>query len=261
MADTDKDRPERFNVLGVGVSAIDQRAAVARILRALEQGEKGYVSVTGVHGVSEAQADPSFKRVLNRSLLVTPDGMPLVWLGRVHHHAGVDRVYGPDLMLALCEATRDGRHSHFFYGGQEGVAEELARRLQARFQGLRVVGHHCPPFRPLTAAEDAALIEKVARARPSILWVGLSTPKQERFMHAYLPRLETGVMLGVGAAFDFHTGRVRQAPRFVQRSGMEWLFRLAQDPKRLWRRYLKNNPSFVVRTALQLSGLRRYPLE
>jgi len=170
-------------------------------------------------------------------------------------------VYGPDLMLEMFEATRDGKLTHFFYGGAPGVAEELQTKLEARFPGVRVVGTYCPPFRVLNADEEAALFTGGAAAKRDIIWVGLSTPKQERFMAGYLSKLDATLMAGVGAAFDFHSGRVRQAPRWVQRSGFEWLYRLFTQPRRLARRYTVNNPRFLFRLALQLSGLRKYPLD
>ncbi len=251
----------RANVLGVGVDAIDLPAAVDRLMGAAEARARGYVCVTGVHGVMEAQRDPELRGILNRSLLTTPDGMPMVWVGRAQGYRWMSRVYGPDLMLALCERTARTGHTHFLYGGAPGVAERLRRRLEERFPGLRVVGTYTPPFRPLTTEEEAALAERVAAAPPDFFWVGLSTPKQERFMARCCGRLDARVMLGVGAAFDIHSGRVRQAPRWMQRSGLEWFFRLCQEPRRLYRRYLVNNPGFVYLLALQAAGLLERPLE
>jgi N-acetylglucosaminyldiphosphoundecaprenol N-acetyl-beta-D-mannosaminyltransferase len=198
---------------------------------------------------------------LNHSFLNTPDGMPTVWLGRLQGFKGMRRVYGPDLMLRVCELSASRGYSHFFYGGQAGVAQELRARLEQRFRGLRVVGVFEPPFRPLNAAEEQALIRQVAAARPDVLWVGLSTPKQERFMAQYWQKLDATLLFGVGAAFDFHAGKVQQAPRWMQQCGLEWLFRLGCEPRRLWKRYLKNNPLFLLRAASQLSGLKRYSLE
>jgi N-acetylglucosaminyldiphosphoundecaprenol N-acetyl-beta-D-mannosaminyltransferase len=257
----EKSQTERANVLGVGVSAINEPMAVELIGAALRQRRKGYVCVTGVHGVMEAQDDPQFRQILNRAFLNTPDGMPTVWVGKLEGHRHMDRVYGPDLMLAVCEWTRASSFTHFFYGGAEGVAEELRRRLEAKFPGLKVIGTCTPPFRPLTAAEENELAERVNTLKPDIFWVGLSTPKQEQFMAKYLPRLDTTLMFGVGAAFDFHAGRVRQAPRWVQRSGLEWFFRLCCEPRRLWKRYLRNNPLFLVKIFCQLTGLTKYKLE
>lgn len=250
----------RANVLGVGVDAIDLGGAVERLLGAVEAGEVGYVCVTGVHGVMEAQRDPELLGILNSSLLTTPDGMPMVWVGRAQGHRRMERVYGPDLMLALCERTARTGHTHFLYGGGPGVVEELGRRLEDRFPGLRIVGRYTPPFGPLTEAEERKLEARVEAANPDFFWVGLSTPKQERFMARYSGRLRTRVMLGVGAAFDMHSGRVKQAPRWMQRSGLEWFYRLCQEPRRLYKRYLTNNPRFVYRIALQMLGISEYDL-
>ena len=249
--------PPRYNVLGVGVSALTLASACEHVVAARGRKHLGYICVTTVHGVSEARANEDFRAILNRSYLTTPDGMPLVWLGP----KGVERVYGPDLLLAACDAGRAAGLRHYFYGGAPGVAEELRRRLTARFPGLEVVGTFTPPFRPLTAEEFGALQADVARAQPDVIWVGVGTPKQERFMAAHAGVLETGLLIGVGAAFDFHSGRVRQAPRWMQRSGLEWLSRLAMEPRRLGPRYLVTNPLFVLRLLAQKLGLKRYPLE
>ena len=254
-------RPPRFNVLGVGVHALTLEAARDRVLAARGQLRLGYVCLGTAYGIVDAQADPTLRTIYNRSYLTTPDGMPLVWLGRWHGHRPITRVYGPDLMLAVCDAGRAVGLTHYFYGGVPGVAEELRARLAARFPGLRVVGTGTPPFQPLTAGEAAALQAEVARTRPDVLWVGLSTPKQEHFMAAHVATLNAGLLVGVGAAFDFHIGRVRQAPRWIQHSGCEWLFRLVQEPRRLGPRYLKANPRFALGVFTQLCGLRRYPLE
>ncbi len=250
-----------FNVLGVAMSAMDLRAAVAAILRAARERRKGYICVTGVHGVIEAQSDAAFRRILNRAFLNTTDGMPLVWLGRHFVGPEVERVYGPDLMLEVFKATQRAEFRHFFYGGAPGVAEDLKAKLEARFPGVQIVGTHTPPFRLLNSGEENTLAEQVRAAKPDLMWIGLSTPKQERFMAAYLPRLDVTLMTGVGAAFDFHSGRVQQAPRWMQRSGLEWFHRLCSEPRRLGRRYLVNNPLFLWRIAQQLLGTRHYPLE
>lgn len=252
---------ERFNVLGVALHAMNLPIATEAVLDALREKRKGYVCVTGVHGVTEAQDDPAFRGILNAAFLNTTDGMPLVWLGRRAHGSWVDRVYGPDLMLEVFRATQPTAFRHFFYGGAPGVAEELKARLEERFPGVSICGTYCPPFRPLNATEEADLQRIVREARPDIIWVGLSTPKQERFMSEYLAKLDTTLMFGVGAAFDFHAGRTPQAPRWMQRSGLEWFYRLCSEPRRLGRRYLVNNPLFIWRISGQLLGLRKYPLE
>ena len=252
---------DRVNVLGVGVSSLNLPLAVAAMGRAIEHRSKGYICVTGVHGVSEAQENPALRAILNRAFLNTPDGMPMVWLGRLAGHRTMDRVYGPDLFLQACRVSRQTGWRHFFYGGAPGVAEHLAETLRRQFPWLAVVGHYTPPFRPLNEQEKEDLQAQVAAARPDIVWVGLSTPKQEIFMADASDWLDTTLLVGVGAAFDLLSGRVRQAPRWIQRGGLEWLFRLCHEPRRLWRRYCKNNPLFVARLFLQKTGLRRYSLE
>lgn len=252
---------ERVNVLGVGLSVINQDRARAILFDAARRGRRGYVTVTGVHGVSESQGDEALRAIHNRALLCTPDGMPMVWMGRLRGHRQMSRVYGPDLMLNLCEHSSAEGFTHFFYGGNPGVADDLKKTLENRFPGVNIVGTYCPPFRALNASERADLQGLVAELRPTFFWVGLSTPKQERFMAEYLPLLPGAtVMLGVGAAFDLLTGRIRQAPRWMQRSGLEWFYRLTREPRRLARRYLVNNPLFVGRAAMQLTGARKYPL-
>jgi len=248
------------NVLGVGVSALNLDSAVAAVSQALEAGLRGYICVTGVHGVSEAQQDPAFRAILNHSLLTTPDGMPMVWMGRAQGFRSMGRVYGPDLMLRICALSPERKLTHFLCGGAPGVATDLKRKLEERFPGLQIVGTFTPPFRPLTEAEENELRRQVAQVKPDIFWVGLSTPKQEKFMADHWQKLEARLFFGVGAAFDFHTGRMPQAPRWMQRCGLEWLFRLKCEPRRLWKRYGKNNPLFVLRALAQLMGLRKYPL-
>jgi N-acetylglucosaminyldiphosphoundecaprenol N-acetyl-beta-D-mannosaminyltransferase len=252
--------PERVNILGVGISAIDMSSAVERCTWLLDARGKGYVCVTGVHGIMEAQRDPGFRDILNRSFLCTPDGMPTVWMGWMRGHSAMRRVYGPDFMLELCRSLVAGGRRHFLYGGAPGTVQRLRHRLERLVPGIEIVGAYTPPFRPLSPAEEDDVIASVAAAGPDIVWVGLSTPKQERFMAHMLPRLETRLMIGVGAAFDIHAGLLRDAPGWVKASGLQWLYRLLLEPRRLWRRYLANNPRFVWQVALQLAGIRKFPL-
>lgn len=235
----------RVDVLGVGISCVDLPEAVRRIGRWIATGERHYVCVTGMHGVMESRGDPALREIHNRSGMTTPDGMPMVWAGR-HCHARIDRVYGPDLMRAvLDEAQRQGWRS-FFLGGAPGVAERLTGRLRTSVPGIAVCGWESPPFRPLTEEEDAELVARINTAAPDILWVGLGTPKQERWMAEHRPALDVPVIVGVGAAFDLLSGTIPQAPRWMQRRGLEWAFRLLAEPRRLWRRYLLNIPRFLV---------------
>jgi N-acetylglucosaminyldiphosphoundecaprenol N-acetyl-beta-D-mannosaminyltransferase len=233
------------DVLGVRVSAITMGQALDRFDEWITAGAQQYVCITGVHGVMESQQDDRLRRIHNAAGLVTPDGMPLVWWSRRHGWPRTERVYGPDLLLACCERSMAAGYRHYFYGGQEGVADLLAGRLTKRFPGLAVAGRFSPPFRPLTLAEDDDLVRRINDAAPDIVWVGLSTPKQEYWMAEHVGRLNASVLVGVGAAFDFHAGLKRQAPLWMQRNGLEWLFRLGSEPRRLWRRYLVNNPLFI----------------
>jgi N-acetylglucosaminyldiphosphoundecaprenol N-acetyl-beta-D-mannosaminyltransferase len=228
------------------VSAIDMDQALAAITGWIARGDRQYVCVTGVHGVMESQRDPELRRIHNAAGLVTPDGMPLVWLARRAGFRHVGRVYGPDLLLACCHASVARGYRHFFYGGNPGVAQRLSDRLVRRFPGLRVVGTYSPPYRPAGAAERDEVVQQINASGADIVWVGLSTPKQERWMDAHRTRLVAPVLIGVGAAFDFHAGIKRQAPRWMQQSGLEWLFRLGQEPRRLWRRYSYNNVRFIA---------------
>jgi N-acetylglucosaminyldiphosphoundecaprenol N-acetyl-beta-D-mannosaminyltransferase len=251
----------RANVLGVGVSAINMAQALSLFESWLGNGGEGYVCVTGVHGVMEAQKDPSFRRILNESLLTTPDGMPTVWVGKLQGFKKMDRVFGPDLMYEVCRLSVENGYSHFFYGGRPGVAEQLKATMTNSIPRLRVVGTYTPPFGSLSRQEEARLFELVAETKPDIFWVGLSTPKQERFMAEYSRKIQTKIMVGVGAAFDLHTGLIKDAPDWMKSSGLQWLHRLTQDPFRLWRRYLVNNPKFLWKIALQLTRLSKYSLD
>lgn len=247
---------DRVDVLGVGISAVDTEMVIDEIARWIADGEQEYVCVTGVHGVMESQRDPALLRIHNEAGLTVPDGMPMVWAS---HRAGaphVKRVCGPDMMLEVLERAEAEGWTSFFYGGKEGVPELLRDRLLERFPALRIVGTYSPPFRALTAEEDDAVCRMINDAQPDLVWVGLSTPKQEAWMAAHRHRVSTHAILGVGAAFDFHAGLAKRAPVWMQRTGLEWFYRLVKEPRRLWRRYLRNNPEFVVRIMFRRPRLR-----
>jgi N-acetylglucosaminyldiphosphoundecaprenol N-acetyl-beta-D-mannosaminyltransferase len=248
--------PERASILGVEVSAINMGMALDTIDRWIAGRHRNYICVTGVHGVIECQSDPQLRRIHNQAGLVTPDGMPLVWVSRLKNHRHVDRVYGPDLMSDVCTASAAKGYRHFLYGGAPGLPERLADQLRKNYPGILIVGTYSPPFRPLTPEEDEAIVERINDSEADIVWVGLSTPKQEYWMAAHLGRLEAPVMVGVGAAFDFLAGLKTQAPRWIQRSGLEWLYRLATEPGRLWRRYFRIVPLFLFYMTLEFLGLR-----
>ena len=247
------------DVLGVKVSAINLKLAVELADQWVEARSPGYICVTGVHGVMEAQSDSEFRRILNHACINTPDGMPMSWIGHLQGFREMNRVFGADFMMAMCRLSVERGYRNFLYGGKPGVAELLSETLQRRFPGLQVVGTYTPPFRNLTPEEEEEILAQVGESRPHILWVGLSTPKQERFMAQYVGRLQVPLLVGVGAAFDYHTGRIRDCPEWIKRAGLQWLHRLMQDPRHLWRRYLRNNPAFLWHIAWQISGLRRYP--
>ncbi len=250
----DCDAPS-FRVLGVRVNAV-QIPDVIRQMRAWieARGAARYVAVTGMHGVSEAQRDASFRWVLESADLVVPDGMPLVWLGRRRGFRLARRVYGPELLATFMRETGPA-YRHFFYGGAPGVAEKLAERCRRQY-GIRVAGIYYPPFRPLSAEEDEAAVRAINQAHADVVWVGLSTPKQEIWMYAHRDRLNVPLLLGVGAAFDLNAGTLRQAPAWMREHGLEWLFRLLMEPRRLWRRYLVNGSGFVGLVLLEMAGLK-----
>jgi N-acetylglucosaminyldiphosphoundecaprenol N-acetyl-beta-D-mannosaminyltransferase len=242
------------NVLGIAVDALNMPHAIDRIAEHLGAGEKGYICVAGVHGVMEAQRCAELCTIYEHSLMTVPDGMPLVWVGHMQGHATMERVAGPDLMLQIFAEPRFADLTHFLYGGEPGVAEELRIRLQRQFPQAHIVGTYTPPFRELNPEEEAELLVTIGEVQPDVIWVGIGCPRQEIFMARYLDRLETRLIFGVGAAFDYHTGRIRDCAPWIKRAGLQWLHRLLQDPRRLWKRYLRNNPVFVWRVVLQMLG-------
>jgi N-acetylglucosaminyldiphosphoundecaprenol N-acetyl-beta-D-mannosaminyltransferase len=248
---------ERVNILGVGVSAINMQQALDQIDAWVESGSKQYVCVCPVHSIMECRRSDEVRSIFNSAGMVTPDGMPVVWVARHSGHPHVGRVYGPDLMLAALGAKP---HRHFFYGGGPGIAERLASAMKQRFPEAEIAGSFEPPFAPLDQLCTPQAAEVINRSRADVIWIGMSSPKQDEWMARMRPLLDAPVLIAVGAAFDFHTGTVRQAPLWMQRSGLEWVFRLAMQPRRLWRRYLIDNPWFLWELALQKSGLKRFDL-
>lgn len=242
---------EARRVLGMRVDATSYPHASEEVLGWARRGESRYVCVATVNNVIEAQDDPAYGAIMEGADLVTPDGVPLVWSLRLLGVPTATRVYGPDLTPSICErAAKDGIPVGF-YGGSAEALRAMTVNLAQRFPGLRIVYRHSPPFRPITPDEERATVEEINRSGVRILFVGLGTPKQERWMAARKGKV-TAVMLGVGAAFDFLAGTKRQAPEIMQRAGLEWLYRLVQEPRRLWKRYLYRNPRFVVLFARQL---------
>jgi N-acetylglucosaminyldiphosphoundecaprenol N-acetyl-beta-D-mannosaminyltransferase len=251
----------RVDVLGVQVNVLRLDQAVGMIGEWICQRAQNYVCVTGAHGVMESRRDEHLRAILNQAGMVTADGMPLVWFSRLIRKAPAHRVYGPDLMRALTAISPAHGYRHFYYGGAPGVADKLKAKIEHRHPGVQIVGTLVPPFRELTQEEDEAAVECINAARPDIVWIGLSTPKQEFWMARHLGRIDAPVMVGVGAAFDFLAGTKRQAPRWMQRIGLEWLFRFATEPRRLWRRYAYIVPGFALLAAREIltRSLQSYP--
>jgi N-acetylglucosaminyldiphosphoundecaprenol N-acetyl-beta-D-mannosaminyltransferase len=244
-------------VLGVPVSTINMDVAVRTILGWIDRREAHYICVRDVHGVMRALDDPALMAIHDGAGLITPDGMPLAWTLKARGYKDADRVCGADLIAALCAASIAPGTRHYLYGGKPGVAERMAEALRARFPGLQIVGASTPPFRPLTPEEDEAAVAEISATRPDVVWIGLSTPKQEYWMRDHVGRIPGATLAGVGAAFDFYAGDVKRAPRWMHRSGLEWLHRLVSEPRRLWRRYLIMAPRFVMLMALGHHGDKR----
>jgi N-acetylglucosaminyldiphosphoundecaprenol N-acetyl-beta-D-mannosaminyltransferase len=250
---------KRVDILGVQISAVNMEQAVETIHEWIAQRESHYVCVTSFHGPIECHKNPELLSIFNGSGMATPDGMSIVWLLKLNGMKHVSRVYGPDLMLEVCRQSVQFGWRHFFYGGLPGIPEKLTECLSAKYPGINIAGSYSPPFRPLTSAEDREVVELINSLQPDIVWVGISTPKQERWMAEHLGRISAPVMIGVGAAFDFLSGSKKQAPRWMQRSGLEWLFRLASEPRRLFSRYAQF-PYYILLALAQRLGLKDYPI-
>jgi len=243
----------QYRVLGTRVDAIQIPGVIAEMQDWIaRRGSCRYIAVTGMHGVTEARHDPQLRTALASASLVVPDGMPLVWLGRRNGFHLPRRVYGPELMLRFWQEANSVRYRHFFYGGAPGVADALARKFARQFPNHEIVGTVSPPYRNLSPDEDREICSLINEANPDIVWVGLGTPKQERWMRDHQRQLSAPVLVGVGAAFDFHAGRMRSAPAWMGDHGLEWLFRLAQEPRRLWHRYLVRGSEFAALAILEL---------
>jgi N-acetylglucosaminyldiphosphoundecaprenol N-acetyl-beta-D-mannosaminyltransferase len=244
-------------VLGVPLALIDYEGTLDWIDAAVAQRRRAYICVAAVHTVMACDEDPELRAAVLGSDFTVADGQPLVWALRALGHRVPDRVYGPDLMDRACaRAARTGRRMYLYGGRNPGALSQLTRQLRLRHPGLQIVGGHVPPFRALTPAEEAEVAADINRSGADVVWVGIGVPKQEKWMAAMRDRLDAPVLVGVGAAFDFHAGLVPQAPAWLQRYGMEWAFRLVQEPRRLWRRYLRYNPRFVWGFVRQLARER-----
>jgi N-acetylglucosaminyldiphosphoundecaprenol N-acetyl-beta-D-mannosaminyltransferase len=245
-----------IDVLNTHIHHTSYLDATNHILSRARRGESSYICIANVHVVMEAWDSALFARVVNQADLITPDGMPLVWIMRAKGWRDSSRVYGPALMLRVLETAAAENIPVGFYGSTPEVLEALKVKMQTRYEGLNVVFTYSPPFRILTPEEDRAIIEQINRSAAKILFVGLGCPKQETWMAEHRGQVQA-VMLGVGAAFDFHAGIKRQAPAWMQRFGLEWLFRLLTEPRRLWKRYLYHNPRFIFLAMADVLGLLR----
>jgi len=251
---------EYYNLLGLKVNIVSISGVLDQ-LKKIKENHHGYITVTGVHGIMVSQRNEKVKAAHLQSFITVPDGMPLVYIGKMKGFCDISRCYGPDLMDAVMAVSPKEGYRHFFYGGQEGRAQELKQHFENKYPGAKVVGIYTPPFRPLNDGEVKELSELIVDCKPDFLWVGLSTPKQELFMNEFISKLDVKIMFGVGAAFDIHTGYISSAPIIMQKLSLEWLYRLVQEPKRLWRRYLINNPLFLGNLLLQTLKLKRYDME
>ena len=249
---------DRVNIIGVGATPQDLNTAVATLDRWRAERRQEYVCVVSVHGLVVAQRDPLIRHALNHCGMATEDGMPLVWWSRLAGFSQARRVCGFDLLDSVCAYGVPYKFRHYFYGASPKVLELLIERLQKRYPGICVAGSHSPPFRPLSLAEDSADIAAINDTQPDFVWVGLGMPKQEKWMVEHLGKVNATALIGVGAAFDFHAGTKPRAPVWMQQAGLEWVFRLLTEPRRLAHRYVIDNALFIGHMLRQVTGLKTY---
>jgi N-acetylglucosaminyldiphosphoundecaprenol N-acetyl-beta-D-mannosaminyltransferase len=250
--------PSTVDVLSVPLALTDYEQTLDWIDAMAAERERGYVCVCNVHTVMASREDPELRAALLASSINVPDGQPLVWAINALGHSLAGRVYGPELMSRACaRAAATGRRFYLYGGRNQGALVQLALNLRQRYPGVRIVGGYSPPHRPLTDEERDAVVDEINHSRPDVVWVGIGVPKQEKWMARLRPHLEAPVFVGVGAAFDFHAGLVPQAPNWLQEAGLEWAYRLAHEPRRLWPRYVRYNPRFVGAFARQLAKHHR----
>ena len=243
--DEHPDRPARFDVIGCRITRADMTSAIGHTTRRLQSGEGGYVCFTNVHASVTGRRDPAYRQALDHSFMTLPDGKPLYWVARARGLQDVGHVPGPDFMPEFIEHSRELGLRHYFFGSTPEVLDALTTTLRQHYPDIRIVGSHSPPFRALSKEENRQLVDKINAARPDIIWIGLGAPKQELWMNKHWRSLRPAVLMGVGAAFDFHAGTAKRAPAMFTRLGLEWLYRLVNEPRRLWKRYLVTNTLFV----------------
>ena len=234
-----------IQILGVRIRCTNLTLACETIGDWVSEKAKTYVCVAPVSTIVDCQRNEGYKNIINQAGMVTPDGMPVVWLGKLKGSKVIQRTYGPDLMLALCEWGEDKGLKHFFYGGSEEVISILKNKLHEKFPGIKIAGTYSPPQMALDDIESPEVVAQINESQSDVIWVGLGSPKQDYWMYHHREAFHAPVMIGVGAAFDFLSGKKAQAPKWIQRSGLEWLFRLCCEPRRLWRRYLIGNSLFL----------------
>lgn len=249
--------PEQFKVLGVNISAVDLNQTIEVMDQWIQTAHRDYVVLTGAHGVIEMQSDEKLRQINNGAGLVTPDGMPNVWIGRWKGHKHIEKVYAPTIMMETFRLGVERGYKHFFYGGKEGVADLMAEKMRMKYPGIKMVGTFCPPFRPIEQGEIEEIAGRINGSEADIVWVGLGCPKQELWMMRFRPLLNATVLIGVGAGFDFLSGEKPLAPKWIQNSGFEWLYRLLSNPTYLAKRYGRVVPLFLWYNFLEFVGLRK----
>lgn len=241
-----------FNILGVKINELTLAKTIDVIDDWIRNKKKSYIVLTGAHGIIEMQDDKELKKINNSAGLVTPDGMPEVWLGKLKGCKDIEKVYAPEIMESCFEVSAERNYKHFFYGGKEGVADKLTEVLREKYPGIEIVGTYCPPFRSLTEEENNYVVNKINSSGADIVWCGLGCPKQERWMYEFRPLVDAHVLIGVGAGFDFLSGEKPLAPYWITRSGFEWFYRVFSDPRRLLKRYGNVVPRFLILNFLEL---------
>lgn len=236
----------KVKILGSGISAINLNKAVEHICCLIDSSKHHYVCISNVHTVVMGKKSDNYRMITNNAALALPDGIPLVWAGKLSGIGGMGRCSGPDLMVQILELSVTKGYTHYFYGSSANTLAKLNSEFMQKYPGLKIAGMYSPPFRPLTKEEDERITEEISFLKPDIVWVGLGAPKQEIWMAEHLGKINASVLIGVGAAFDFHAGVIKRAPVWMQKYGLEWFFRLVQEPGRLWKRYLAANTLFII---------------
>ncbi len=253
---------KKVNILGIEVDCENMNSSIKKIFRQINLSKGNYVCVTGVHGIVESLNDQTLKKSYDNSFLNVPDGMPCVWIGKIHGSKNIERVYGPDLMINIMRESEKTGHTHFLYGTDENTLIKLKENLSKKFPKLNIIGIYAPPFRILTEEEEVNIKNLISKLSPDFMWIGLSCPIQEKYMfeHYFGSKysLNVKMMIGVGAAFDFHANNIKDAPDWIKRIGLQWLHRLISDPKRLWKRYFRIIPKFLLYIFLQKLKIKKF---